>query len=460
MFKRETFSMIMAAGMAISLLAGCSQSSNGNGAAGSESSQPPAAPSASSEGSNSKGEQVKLTYISWDPVFEKQTRELLDRFTETHPNIKVDLQTYDTSTYWTKVSAMAASDQAPDIMDMSSGYIDDWAGKGLLTNLQPYIDQDIDNNQYYTGLYDAVRYPDKKEGDMYAFPVNFVTTVLYYNQALFDEAGLGYPNDKWTWDDFLAAAKKLTKDTDGDGTTDQWGFFLYGRYAQIEPWIYQNNGDILTNNKTVFEVNENGREALQFLSDLTNVHKVSPTPKSVADQKDKMFQSGKVAMWVDGSFKIENLRQDIGDKFAWNISAIPAGPKSTGPVTYGWPDNIAITAKTKHPKEAWELVKFMIGSERSADQFVGGKVPAYKPTAESEAWLEKGLLPANKGLILQQGEHLGPNSYTKSWSEWRGYGAAAGTGLNGELDQVFDGEKSLEEAIQSVTKFANGILSR
>ncbi len=99
---------------------------------------------------------------------------------------------------------------------------------------------------------------------MYAFPYAWVTTVLYYNKDMFDKAQLAYPNDKWTWDDFLSAAKKLTLDTNGDGKTDQWGFWFFGRYAHIEPWLYQNDGDILNKDKTQFAVNENGKEALKF----------------------------------------------------------------------------------------------------------------------------------------------------------------------------------------------------
>ncbi|MCZ8511596.1 ABC transporter permease subunit [Paenibacillus filicis] len=108
----------------------------------------------------------------------------------------------------------------------------------------------------------------------------------------------------------MNAAKKLTLDTNGDGKTDQWGFWLFGRYAQIEPWLYQNDGDILNPDKTQFAVNENGKETLKFLIDLTVKYKVSPTPKEMKGIKQEdVFPLGKAAMWVDGSFAIDNIRK-------------------------------------------------------------------------------------------------------------------------------------------------------
>jgi multiple sugar transport system substrate-binding protein len=406
-------------------------------------------------------EKVKLSYFSWDPSQEKILNELIQKFQQENPNIEVSMQNYKPADYWPKISAMAASGEMPDVFDMSSGFVDEWASKGLLYDLQKLVDRDIKKDDYFTSVFNAVRYPDKEKGNMHAFPYAWVTTVLYYNKDMFDKAQLAYPNDKWTWDDYLNAAKKLTIDTNNDGKPDQWGTWQYGRYAQIEPWLYQNNGDILNPDKTQFTINENGKETLQFLTNLTTKYKVSPTPKEMKGIKQEdIFPLGKAAMWVDGSFMIDNNRKVIGEKFKWGMTTVPKGPHFKDQVTYGWPDNLAIAKKTKHAEEAWKFIQFMTGKTRGADNYQGGKVPIYKPVALSKEWLESDKQPSNKDLILEQGKFVGRNSYTKSWSEWRGYGAAEGSGLNGELDQVFDGKKSLDDAISNVTKYSNEILNR
>lgn len=453
---KKVVSLVVAMFLLVGSLIGCSNTEGQKQSSTSNSSN-----SGATDNTPKSNEKVKLTYFSWDPSQEQVLNELIQKFNQENPNIEVSMQSYKPADYWPKISAMAAAGNAPDVFDMSSGYVDEWASKGLLYNIQKLVDRDIKPDDYFTSVFKAVRYPDKEKGDMYAFPYAWVTTVLYYNKDMFDKAKLAYPNENWTWDDFLNAAKKLTLDTNGDGKTDQWGFWLYGRYAQIEPWLYQNNGDILNPEKTQFVVNENGKETLQFLTDLTLKHKVSPPPKDMKGMKQEdLFPMGKAAMWVDGSFAIDNIRKVGGDKIRWGMTTIPKGPHFKEQVTYGWPDNLAISKNTKHVEEAWKFIRFMTGKSRGAEHYQGGKVPIYKPVALSKEWLESDKQPDNKGLLLEQGKYVGRNSYTKSWSEWRGYGAAEGSGLNGELDQVFDGKKSLDDAITSVTKYANDILNR
>ena len=70
---------------------------------------------------------------------------------------------------------------------------------------------------------------------------------LYYNKDMFDAAGIPYPDDTWDWAKLVEVGKQLTKDTDGDGTTDQWGF--YTETTDMENYwsslVWQNGGDIL-----------------------------------------------------------------------------------------------------------------------------------------------------------------------------------------------------------------------
>ncbi len=121
---------------------------------------------------------------------------------------------------------------------------------------------------------------------------------------------------------------------------------------------------------------------------------------------------------------------------------------------------LAISPSTEQQELAWQFVQFLTGPEREANLYLGGTVPFYRATAESEAWLEVDLQPANKGLILELGEIPNQTSYTPSWSEWRGYAAAETGGMNGELDAVFNGDKALEAAIESFVSYGNEVLTR
>ncbi|OQY23467.1 MAG: hypothetical protein B6I34_04645 [Anaerolineaceae bacterium 4572_32.1] len=315
-------------------------------------------------------EKVTLKYFMWDPDLEELEMSIIDEYTKENPHVTIEFEALVPKEYWPKMSALATAGEMPDVFNMSSGYVDEYASKDLLGSIEYYVDRDVNPDDYFSGVFSAVRYPDKETGSVRAMPFAWVCTVLYYNKDAFDAAGVGYPTEDWTWDDFLDAAKKLTIDKDGDGVIDQYGHWFYGRYAHTESWIYQNNGRLLN-----------------------------------------IFPQGMAAMWVDGSWNIKNIRDIAGDSFQWGIAPIPRGPHWEKDQAYGWPDNIAMSPTTEHPDEVWNFIKFLTGPGRPASSFKGGKVPIYKATAFSEEFLEKGQQPSNKGFLLEWGENLGPNSF-------------------------------------------------
>jgi len=353
---------------------------------------------------------------------------------------------------------MASTNKLPDVFNMSSGYIEEWSAKGLLLDLQNYVNTDLNKSNYFESLFNMAKYP-KNTGDIYALPFAWVTPVLYFNKTAFDKAGLSYPNENWNWCDFLNAAEKLT--IRENGKVKQWGFWLYGRYAQIESWIYRDSGHLLGSDRKKFAPDANAVETMKFLTKLVTTYKVSPEKKEMTgvNQQD-IFPLGMAAMWVDGSWYIENTRKVFENKFNWGIAPVPVGPHASKGVIYAWPDMVAVSSKTTHPKEAWELAKFMSGPGLTINMYMAGKIPSYKPLANSEAFLEKGKQPIEKGILLDLGKLKMANSFTKGWSEWRGYGAAETLGLNGALDAVMNGEMSFQQALQKTTQNANNILSR
>jgi len=418
---------------------------------------PPAAAPGDAGGEEAMAEEVTLSYLMWDPSFEETEQIMVDKFEAANPGVTVDFQTIGTPDYWTKVEALSAASDLPCVFNMSAGFVDQWISDGLLYNIQPYVDADINADEYFTGVFDVTR--DKNSGDMYAFPFAFVETVLFYNKDAFDAAGLEYPSEGWTWDEFLTAAQALTVDNEEDGVVDQYGFWFYGRYAHIESWIYQNGGSLLNENKTRFEPDEGAVEALAFLDSLIHEHGVAPEPKEMEGVRQQdVFPLGLSAMWVDGAWNINGNRETIGDSFNWGIAPLPRGPMAEGDLAYGWPDSMAIAATCENPDLAWDFIEFMTGPERTIDLTFGGKIPIYQPVALSEEFLEADQQPDNKGLLLEWANNTGPTSFTPGWGEWRGY--TDGAGLEGQLGEVFNGESDLESALESAAEHANGVLER
>ena len=98
----------------------------------------------------------------------------------------------------------------------------DYQSRDVLLDLKPFIDRD---GYDLTQLADQGVADFTTAGGQYGLPRDLNVIALYYNKAMFDAAGVAYPDDTWDWAKLVDAAKKLTKDTDGDGTMDQWGFY-------------------------------------------------------------------------------------------------------------------------------------------------------------------------------------------------------------------------------------------
>lgn len=400
-------------------------------------------------------QDITLTYYTIQPeATERPLVEICEA--ELGVNVEVSFVEGGVNGLMTELRALNTAGQLPDVFWMSSGFIDEFALDGLLLNLQPYVDRDImpQSENYFTSAFAAGRFPDKVTGDMYAFPNHFVETVLYYNVDAFDAAGLDYPNSEWTWDDFRAAAEALTLDNNNDGLVDQYGYYFFGRYAHIEAWVYQNNGRWLNADKTAFEASPEAIETIEFLASLIE-DGFAPTPAETTGLPNP-FSSGLAAMWVDGSWAIDTLRTEANFTFA--IAPIPRGPQWTTDTAHGWSDMTSIGFDTEHPDEAWALVNCLTGPNRTVELTEAGKIPVYRPVAESEAWLEADKLPANKSFLLEWAEYIGPNAFTPGWGEWRGY--VDGAGLQGQLDEAFNGNISVEDAIARAAETANAVLAR
>ncbi|RVT81848.1 sugar ABC transporter substrate-binding protein [Rhodobacteraceae bacterium CCMM004] len=404
-------------------------------------------------------QDVTLQYLSWDPEQLEVERAAIAEFEEENPGVTVEAQALPADKgYWPKLTAQAASGDLPDVFMMSSGFVQEWGAAGNLLDLSGVISDD-ELAAYYEGAASV----GVVDGQRVAFPQNWVAPVLFYNIDMFEAAGVEVPQPDWTWEDFRSAAKELTVDTNEDGRPDQWGFSVYGRYAHVEPWVFRNGGRYLNEDMTGLDLNDEAKAALTFLTGLVTEDQVAPMPQDMEGiRQQDIFPLGMAAMWVDGSWNIANTRTIVGDNFRWGIAPVPMGPDATEDTAafYAWADMLAVAKDTEHPDLAWKFVQHLTGSSRSASDFLGGKVPAYIEIAESEEWLETDQMPPNKGILLEIGEDNVYAGFSPNWSSWRGYGASGAGGMNGELDEVFNGRKTVDEAIAAFTAFGNDVLSR
>ena len=384
--------------------------------------------------------EAELTVIHWGSEEEKDlVAGWIAQFNEEYPGVKVG-QIHVPQNYWDKVAAMFAAGTPPDLMYMGYPEMVFYASEGTLLPLDDYIaaDPDMSTDMFFPSLIDAFTY----EGKLYGISKDWNTQVLYYNEALFDEAGVSYPDANWTWDDVLDAAKKIVADTTGDGVTDQWGFVTEVGMNRVGGWIYGNGGGYLTEDKSACMLDDPASvQALEFLTGMMFDEKVAPSKVELGELSAKdMFSSGKAGMYVCGGWRVLGFR-DITD-FGWDIAPIPISPNSgeRGTVvdTVSW----SIAKDTESPEAAWELVKFFTGEAGQVRMAEGGTAtPSMIEYAKSEAFLDPTQPPAHRDVLISYTVdeiHYYPTipDMGKMWDAW-----------GQELSEMWLGQKSVEDSV-------------
>ena len=403
---------------------------------------------------------ITLEWWTWDADLKDINAQIISDFEAENPNVTINNTIISTTEYWTKIKIQSQQNKLPDVFCMSSGYLEEWSSLGLLYNLDPLMENDASIMNFYQTLLDGGK--EIAGGDhYYAIPFALVTTPLFFNKDYFDAANLEYPNSAWSWDDFNNAAKKLTLDKDGDGKTDQYGFWFYGRYAHIEPWVYANDGNLVNRETMRFEPDSNAIKALEMLVNMVTVDHSAPMPQEMsALRQQDVFPNGIVAMWVDGSWNIDNNRLTADPSMRWGIAMVPKGPDAQVARVHGWSDFYAIAKNTKNPDMAWKFAKYVAGEGLTMDSYLAGKIPTYIPLTESEAFSDTSKQPDEISVLKDQAASPMRTSFTKGWSEWRGYGAAESLGFNGYIDAVLNGTKTFEEAMEESPKVLDKVFVR
>jgi len=295
-----------------------------------------------------------------DPNAIKASQKQADLFHQMHPAITVKiLQIPNNQNYDIKVQTLIAGGAAPDLFGSGDVILPTLFQKGYARDLSPYITRDrYDLSDFFQQEFRAFRY----KGDVYALTDNWDTQILYYNKDLFRKAGMAFPSASWTWQDFRAAAIKLTH---GSGPSKQFGAVFTSWFAPVYDLIWSYGGDIFSADGKSTLLNQPAAEnAIQWLADLYNKDKVSPTPAMLGSNgPDLRFMGGRVAMMIDGGrwWASEFVGPPGITKFDWAAAPIPKGP--AGRANFFHIGCYLIARSAKNPDAAWEFLKFLLSKQ-------------------------------------------------------------------------------------------------
>jgi multiple sugar transport system substrate-binding protein len=212
--------------------------------------------------------------------------------------------------------------------------------------------------------------------------------VVYYNEDLFEAAGISLPTDGWSWDDFIEAAQALTTDTDGDGAIDRYGVVVEPSMYRMVSFIWGSGGEVVDDLDHPSTLTIDSPEALagleQFVSLGASGFNVVPPEEEVAAEADQdRFMRGGAGMYIQSRRPVPTLREIEG--FDWNVVSLPVLDQ---PATVLHSDAFCMAADTANPDAVWSFIEFAGGEPGQLPMAETGRtVSSLIAVSESDVFL-------------------------------------------------------------------------
>ena len=345
--------------------------------------QPPAAPTAATEPTKAPEpaaaeptavpptaapavkKHIIFSSYTWSG-YEAAMRSIIDAWAAEHPDVEVEGQ-FVPDDYWTKVQTQVAGGTPPDVGIADYGRLLVYAKNGTLLPITEMVARDsfpvdkmlpaaVAQYRWRKGDFDT----GGEGGDLYGLPSDAQGFIFAYNKTMFDEAGVAYPTDDWTWDDLVAAGQAIT-----EPDANKWGVLA------IPNWILLMRGNFVSSAggrnfsadyKSSMLDSAETIEAVKWSWDLIYTHKIAPPPGTTAQTNP--FMSGQVAMIVDGVWWLSDF-MTVTD-FDWDIALFPKHPRTGKRTTSLESDGWWVFSGTKERETSWQLLQALAGEKGQA----------------------------------------------------------------------------------------------
>ena len=373
-----------------------------------------------------------------DPAEYKAYKELVTAFNNRQNEVEVQLTHVPSPReYRTRLVTEFAAGTAPDITLMNYRRYADFAANDLLQPIDPFLEQSavISQDDFYAAAIDAFTWQES----LVCLPQNISSLVVYYNQDLFDAAGLAYPTDEWDWASFVDTAVALTQDWDGDGTIDQYGLGIEPSLFRLAPFVWQNAGPLVDDMERPTRLTLTrppSLAALQWFTDLHNVHHVVPGRVEEAGQdSESRFLAGTTAMYLNSRRGVPTYREITA--FTWDVAPLPNG-KYSAAILHS--DAYCLSSTTPDKEAAWRFIEFANSVEgQNIVARSGRTVPSLKEVAQSSAFLDPALPPARAQVFIDNAAILRRVPLISTWQEIEGV-------ADQEIERAFYGDITAEQA--------------
>lgn len=433
---------------AIGLLAGCGKtqtSDSGDGSRASEGKE--GAVTVTEAGGTAAKEPVVINYYDWDIPDQK----FIDDFNAANPDIQVVAHSIPANgERLTKLDILAMSGGDMDIMPISDGDQFTRFESGMLACLDEFIARDgLDMEQSF-GKY-AIW--GQSDGKYYGIPFRATQTAIYYNKDMFDEAGVAYPADDWTWDEYVETAKKMS----------EWGKEkgIYGTYTHTyaNEWatIAAQAGEWYTEDGKCNIKDPAWVRALETRKKLDDEGIQMPYGQIVAVKAviNSSFLGGKEAMVHAGSWLVRDMKKTDQFPFDFNVGVayLPRYDESISGLRSNYSCSVlGIPENSKNKEEAWRFIKYYV--EECSDYIAAsGNLPTYLPAYDDDI---VDIFCEGSGLDKEYGKKFFSSDVELTTNKIIGPAGAQYMQIGKEeIEQYFNGEKTLEETLDNIEKRVN-----
>ncbi|PDQ36518.1 MAG: ABC transporter substrate-binding protein [Candidatus Lumbricidophila eiseniae] len=306
-----------------------------------------------SGGSGSTGGKVTLTFLSHygqEPLKSGLTK-LIDQWNSTHPDIQVKQQTVSFDDLLTTLNVRQTGGKGADILSSYALWGGQLAATGVLDKPSVDVASDIKNN-YSQAAADAVT---GDTGQVFGYPTEFNTYVLYYNKKILADAGYNKPPTNWA--QLKEIAEKTTaKDSSGNYQIEGLSLIQDGDNQTAHPFLslLDAAGGKLLDAKGNSALDAKAMSVMQLESELA---KSGVTTTSI--MPTKTFPSNRVAMAIQASWWIGSLKEQMKEDYA-NVGTAPVpGPEAGEKGSLAYAFFTGVNSGSKHKKEGWEFLTWL-----------------------------------------------------------------------------------------------------
>ena len=396
--------------------------------------------------------EVTLAVVTWDVATTSYYAAYKDAFEAANPGIKIEYvdisaQDYDNN----KAGTLLVGGDKSDIFfikQLKDANI--WSQQGFIEPLDEYIAASGFDMSNYGGMSEC--YIDNN-GAQVGLPFRADYWVLFYNKGLFDKAGVAYPTNDMTWEEYKELAIKMTSGT--EGVDKIYGTHYHTWMSDVVNWtvcdgvntLIDGNYDDLAYFYGIVQTLEDA-EACRLYTDV----------KAANLAYRGAFAAGDIAMIPMGYWFLSSLISyakdgtidfDYGFVSVPHLEGVPAGS------SFGSPTAAAINKISEHKEEAWKFLSFIAGEEGAKALVPTGNRPAYINAAVADVMASVDGFPtdeASKAALIPYAVYLEMVPGEKS--------PAIQVMLNEEHTLIMTREQTIEEGIANMNERAAEILAK